>query len=177
MVTSALRTGTPPIVGATLALATALVGASLLRFGVGPEAILAAYFSCVLVVLSAIDLDRRILPNRIVVPSTIIVLAGRIALEPARTWEWVLAGVAACAFFYVIALVYPGGLGFGDVKLAALLGVGLGTAVVPAFVIGMTTAALYGIALLLRDGAAARKATIAYGPFLAFGALVALLVF
>ena len=65
----------------------------------------------------------------------------------------------------------------GDVKLAALLGVGLGAAVVPAFVIGMTVAALYAIALLLRHGAKARKVTIAYGPFLAFGAMVALLVF
>jgi len=165
------------MVGATLAVATALVCASFLRFGVGPEAILAAYFSCVLVVLSAIDLDRRILPDRIVVPSTIIVLAGRIALEPSRTREWILAGVAAFAFFYVIALVYPGGLGLGDVKLAALLGVGLGAAVVPAFVIGMTAAALYGIALLVRHGPKARKATIAYGPFLAFGAIVAMLVF
>jgi leader peptidase (prepilin peptidase)/N-methyltransferase len=177
MVTSTARIGTPPLVGATLGVAIALVGASLLRFGVGPEAILAAYFSCVLVVLSAIDLERRILPNRIVVPSTIVVLAGRIALEPARTREWILAGAAAFAFFYVIALVYPGGLGLGDVKLAALLGVGLGAAVVPAFVIGMTAAAVYSIALLLRDGAKARKATIAYGPFLALGALVALLVF
>ena len=127
MVTSTARIGTPPMVGATLAVATAFVGASLLRFGVGPEAI--------------------------------------------------LAGVAAFAFFYVIALVYPGGLGLGDVKLAALLGVGLGAAVLPAFVIGMTAAALYGIALLLLHGAKARKVTIAYGPFLGFGAMVALLVF
>ena len=177
MVTSTARIGAPPMVGATLAVATAFIGASLLRFGLGPEGILGAYFSCVLVVLSAIDLEQRILPNRIVVPSTIVVLAGRIALEPGRTWEWVLAGFAAFVFLYVIALVYPGGLGLGDVKLAALLGVGLGAAVLPAFVIGMTAAALYGIALLLRDGAAARKTTIAYGPFLAFGALVALLVF
>ena len=177
MVTSTARIGTPPMAGATLAVATAFVGASFLRFGVGPEAILAAYFSCVLVVVSAIDLERRILPNRIVVPSTIVMLAGRIALEPSRTWEWILAGVAAFAFFYLIALVYPEGLGLGDVKLAALLGVGLGAAVVPAFVIGMTAAALYGIALLLLHGAEARKVTIAYGPFLAFGAMVALLVF
>jgi leader peptidase (prepilin peptidase)/N-methyltransferase len=177
MVTSVARIGTPPMVGATLALSTAFVGASLLRFGVGLEAILAAYFSCVLVVLSAIDLERRVLPNRIVVPSTILVLAVRIALEPARAKEWILAGAAAFAFFFVIALVYPGGLGMGDVKLAALLGVGLGVAVVPAFVIGMTAAAVFSIALLLRDGPKARKATIAYGPFLAFGALVALFVF
>lgn len=65
----------------------------------------------------------------------------------------------------------------GDVKLAALLGVGLGVAVVPAFVIGMTAAAVFSIALLLRHGTKARKETIAYGPFLAFGALVALFVF
>ena len=177
MVTSVARIGAPSLVGATLAVATALVGASLVRFGVGPEAILAAYFSCVLVVLSAIDLERRVLPNRIVVPSTIVVLAARIALEPARTKERILAGAAAFAFLYVIALAYPGGLGLGDVKLAALLGVGLGAAVVPAFVIGMTAAAIFSVALLLRDGPKARTATIAYGPFLAFGALVALFVF
>ena len=177
MVTSTARIEAPPLIGATLAIATAFVGASLVRFGVGLEAVLAAYFCCALVVLSAIDLERRVLPNRIVVPSTILVLAARIALEPARAWEWVIAGAGAFAFFYLIALLYPGGLGLGDVKLAALLGVGLGAAVVPAFVIGMTAAAMYGIALLLRHGRKAGKTTIAYGPFLAFGALVALFVF
>lgn len=177
MVTSTARIGTPPLGGATVAVAAAFAGASLVRFGVGLEAVLAAYLSSVLVVLSAIDLERRILPNRIVVPSTILVLAARIMLEPARAQEWIVAGAAAFAFFFVIALVYPGGLGMGDVKLAALLGVGLGAAVVPAFVIGMTAAAVFSIALLLRHGTRARKATIAYGPFLAFGALVALFVF
>jgi len=177
MVTTTVRIGTASLLGPILAVSAAFVGASLLRFGAGPEAILAAYFACVLVALSAIDLERRILPNRILVPSMVVVLAGRIALEPGRTQEWVLAGAAAFAFFYVIALVYPGGLGLGDVKLAALLGFGLGAAVVPAFAIGMTAAAVYGIALLVRDGPKARKVTIAYGPFLAFGALVALFVF
>lgn len=175
--TSTLRIAAPSLAVGTLAVGMASVAASLSRFGVGPEALLAAYFSCVVVLLSAIDLERRILPNRIVVPSTILVLAGRIALEPARSKEWILAGAAAFTFFFLIALTYPGGLGFGDVKFAALLGVGLGVAVIPAFVIGMTAAALFSVGLLLRDGATARKATIAYGPFLAFGALVALLVF
>jgi leader peptidase (prepilin peptidase) / N-methyltransferase len=177
MVTSVARIGAPPMIGPTLVVSAALVCASVVRFGVGLEAIFAAYFSCVLVVLSATDLERRLLPNRIVVPSTILVLAARIALEPGRAQEWILGGLGAFAFFFVIALVYPGGLGMGDVKLAALLGVGLGAAVVPAFVIGMTAAAVFAIALLVRDGAAARKATIAYGPFLAFGALIALFVF
>ena len=175
--TAAARIEASPFIGATLAVATAFVGASLIRFGVGAEAIVAAYFCCALVLLSAIDLERRVLPNRIVVPSTVLVLAARIALEPGRAWEWVIAGAGAFTFFYMIAIFYPGGLGFGDVKLAALLGVGLGAAVVPAFVIGMTAAAVYGVTLLLRDGREARKATIAYGPFLAFGALIALFVF
>ena len=177
MVTTTMRIGRPSLLGPALAVSAAFVAVSFLRFGPGPEAILAAYFACVLVALSAIDVERRILPNRIVLPSMIVVLAGRIALEPGRTQEWVLAGAAAFAFFYVIALVYPGGLGLGDVKLAALLGFGLGAAVVPAFVIGMTAAAVYSIALLVRHGPKARKITIAYGPFLAFGALIALFVF
>jgi leader peptidase (prepilin peptidase)/N-methyltransferase len=177
MVTSTARIEASPFIAAALAVSTAFAGASLIRFGVGPESILAAYFCCVLVVLSAIDLERRVLPNRIVVPSTILVLAARIALEPGRAWEWVIAGAAAFAFFYLIAFLYPGGLGLGDVKFAALLGVGLGVAVVPAFVIGMTLAAVYSIGLLLRDGRKAAKTTIAYGPFLASGALIALFVF
>jgi leader peptidase (prepilin peptidase)/N-methyltransferase len=177
MVTSVARIGAPPMIGPTLGISAALVGASAVRFGVGVEAIVAAYLSCVLVVLAAIDLERRVLPNRIVLPSTIVVVTARIALEPGRAGEWVLAGLGAFAFLLVIALIYPGGMGMGDVKLAALLGVGLGAAVVPAFVIGMTAAAVFAIALLVRDGAAARKATIAYGPFLAFGALVSLFVF
>jgi leader peptidase (prepilin peptidase)/N-methyltransferase len=163
--------------GTTLLVSTAFTVASVARFGVGAEALVAAYFSSVLVVLSAIDLKRRMLPNRIVVPSTVLVLTARIALEPGRTKEWVLAGLASFAFFCVIALVFPGGLGMGDVKLAALLGVGLGVAVVPGLALGMTAAALYSIDLLARNGAKARKRTIAYGPFLAFGAIVALFVF
>jgi leader peptidase (prepilin peptidase) / N-methyltransferase len=177
LVTSAARIGAPPMAGRTLLVATVFTVASLARFGVSPEALVAAYFSSVLVVLSAIDLERRALPNRIVVPSTLLVLTARIALEPARATEWVLAGLASFGFLYVIALVYPGGLGMGDVKLAALLGVGLGAAVVPGFLIGMTAAALYSVVLLVRRGAKARKTTIAYGPFLALGAVIALFVF
>jgi leader peptidase (prepilin peptidase)/N-methyltransferase len=128
----------------------------------------------VLVVLAAIDLERRIIPNRIVVPAAVLVLVAQIALSPERTVEWTAAALGAALFLLVPLLFYPNGMGMGDVKLAALLGAGLGWAIVPALVVGLMAAFVAALVVLARGGLAARKTALPFGPFLALGALVAL---
>jgi leader peptidase (prepilin peptidase)/N-methyltransferase len=77
-------------------------------------------------------------------------------------------------FFLLAALAYPGGMGMGDVKLAFLLGVGLGRTVPVAVMIGMISALVPSVILLARHGGAARKMAIPFGPFLALGGVIAL---
>jgi leader peptidase (prepilin peptidase) / N-methyltransferase len=156
-------------------LATALlVAASFLRFGFSGRAFVAAYFCAALIVLSAIDAERRILPDLIVVPSWVIVLAAQIALDPDRTLEWVAASFGASLFLFLALVAHPRGMGMGDVKLALLLGAALGKAVSVGLMVGMLAALAFSLVLFARHGLAARKMAIPFGPFLAFGALVAL---
>jgi leader peptidase (prepilin peptidase)/N-methyltransferase len=128
----------------------------------------------VLVVLAAIDLERRIIPNRIVLPATGLILATQIALSPDGAFEWVAAAVGAALFLLLPLLIYPSGMGMGDVKLALLLGAGLGWAVVPALFVGLMAAFVAAVVVLVRGGLAARKTALPFGPFLALGGLVAL---
>jgi leader peptidase (prepilin peptidase)/N-methyltransferase len=134
------------------------------------------FFVAVLVVLSIVDIRTRRLPNLIVLPAAAIVLVAHVAIAPDRALEWILASLGAFALLLVASLLYPGGLGMGDVKLALLLGAALGWAVVTALAIGLMAAALVGALIILTRGWSARKATIPLGPFLAFGALAALLL-
>jgi leader peptidase (prepilin peptidase)/N-methyltransferase len=147
---------------------------ALARFGLGGEGVVAAFFVSVLVVVSVVDIERRIIPNRIVLPATALVLVAHTALAPDRAVEWTAASVGAALFLLVPLLVYPAGMGMGDVKLALLLGAGLGRAVVPAFAVAFVAAAIVGLAIIARGGLAARKTSIPFGPFLAAGGIVAL---
>ncbi len=154
-------------------LATAgLVAGCFVAFGLSAEALVAAFFCVVLVVLSAIDLRHRIVPNRIVLPAAALVLVAQTALEPSP--EWALGALGASGFLFVAALAYPAGMGMGDVKLALLLGAMLGRVVGVGLMVGMIAALLPSIVLLVRHGSAARKMGIPFAPFLAFGAIVAL---
>jgi leader peptidase (prepilin peptidase)/N-methyltransferase len=160
-----------PLVELTTAV---LIAACFFRFGLTGEAALASFFCAVLVALSAIDFERYILPDRIVLPSAAIVLAGNIALNPEHTLEWIAAGLGASLFLFVALIVYPKGMGMGDVKLALLLGFMLGRYVGAGLMVGMVAALVPAIVLLARHGSQARKMKIPFGPFLAFGAVVAL---
>jgi leader peptidase (prepilin peptidase) / N-methyltransferase len=152
----------------------ALAVGCFVRFGVTGHALVGAIFAVALVLLTAIDLDRRLLPNVIVLPTLAIVLILQIAFYPDRTLEWVLAAVAAALFFFVPMLVYPAGMGMGDVKLAALLGAALGKSVAAAILFALLDGGAVALFLLARHGLGARKKAIAFGPFLAFGGLVVL---
>jgi leader peptidase (prepilin peptidase) / N-methyltransferase len=157
-------------------LAAGLAAVALARYGLSPAGLIAAFTCGVLVVLSVIDFDSHRLPNRIVLPSAGIVLVARLASAPEHWQAWLGAGLGAFAFFLVFALIYPAGLGMGDVKLALLLGFALGGAVLPALVVGTLAGGAAGIVLLLPNGAQARRQAIPFGPFLAFGAIAVLLI-
>ena len=113
-------------------------------------------------------------PDLIVLPSWIIVLCAQIALFPERTLEWVGASLGASLFLFIALLAYPRGMGMGDVKLALLLGAALGKAVSVGLMVGMLAALAFSLVLFAQHGMRARKMAIPFGPFLAFGALVAL---
>lgn len=149
-----------------------LVVASFLRFGATLDAVLAAFFCVVLVAISAIDIEHRIVPNRIVLPAAVICLVGQTALHPSP--EWALAALGASGFLLAAALVYPRGMGMGDVKLALLLGAMLGRSVTVALMVGFVAALVPAAVLGLRHGSKARKMAIPFAPFLALGAVVAL---
>lgn len=160
-----------PIVGGLALFAAA---ACFSFYGLSARAAISAFVAAVLVVLAAIDLERRIIPNVIVLPAAGIVLLAQLAFFPDQALEWTLACLGCGLFFLVPALVYPAGLGMGDVKLGLLLGAALGRAVVPALFLGLVAVGLFGVALVVREGRAARKKPIPLGPFLAAGGLIAL---
>jgi leader peptidase (prepilin peptidase)/N-methyltransferase len=156
-----------------LELVTALlVAACFWKFGVSGDAVVAAFTCIVLVAISAVDIEHRIIPNKIVLPAAAIVLVANTLLHPSPVW--VIAAFGASGFLFAAALAYPKGMGMGDVKLALLMGAAVGRAVPVAMMIGMMAALVPGIVLLVRHGSAARKMGIPFGPFLALGTVVAL---
>lgn len=158
-----------------VAFAVALATCVLVRYGPTVAGVIAAFTCAVLVVLSLIDHETHRLPNRIVLPSAALVLVARVASDPEHWVSWVGYGAGAFACLLVLGLAYPAGLGMGDVKLALLLGAALGAAVLPALFLGTVAAGIAGAVLLVRDGSEARRRAIAFGPFLAFGAVATIL--
>ena len=154
-------------------LATAgLLAGCLLAFGFSLRAAAAAVLCAALVVVTATDITHRIVPNRVVLPASVVVLALMTVAEPSP--EWAIAGLGAAGFLFAAVLAYPRGMGMGDVKLALLMGVALGRNVTVALLLGMIAALLPSVVLLVRHGSKARKMAIPFAPFLAFGAVVSL---
>jgi leader peptidase (prepilin peptidase)/N-methyltransferase len=154
-----------------LATALLIVGC-VLKFGLTPRAAVAAVFCAALVAVSATDLEHRIVPNRIVLPAAAVVLAGNLAVSPGL--QWPLGAAGAAGFLLIAALAYPRGLGMGDVKLALLLGAGLGRPTGVGVMLGLLAALVPAVVLLLRHGSAARKMALPFAPFLAVGGVIAL---
>ncbi len=153
-------------------LTATLIVACVAVFGPTAEAALAAAFCSMLVVLSVIDVNHRIVPNRLVLPAAAATLVAHTLIDPSPAWlVWAL--VASGALFLVV-LAYPKGLGMGDVKLALLLGAMLGASVTVALMIGLFAALVPAAVLVSRHGGAARKMGVPLVPFLAFGSVVAL---
>jgi leader peptidase (prepilin peptidase)/N-methyltransferase len=147
-----------------------LVAASIWHFGPTAYGALAAGFCVVLVALAAIDARHGVVPDRIVLPAAASALVLHTLLDP--TPEWAIASLGAAGFFLAAVLVYPSGLGLGDVKFTLLLGAMLGSGVILAVVLGFLLTLLPSLALVARHGKEARKMAIPIVPFLALGAVV-----
>jgi leader peptidase (prepilin peptidase) / N-methyltransferase len=162
----------PPLdLAIELATALLLVGC-VLAFGLTVKTAAAAVACAALVVVTATDLERRIVPNRVVLPAAAAVLVLQTISHPSP--EWALGAVGAAGFLLLAALAYPGGMGMGDVKLALLIGALLGVTTPVGIMLGLLLALVPSAVLLARHGASARRLAIPFAPFLAAGAVVAL---
>jgi leader peptidase (prepilin peptidase)/N-methyltransferase len=161
-----LRDGAAVLVVVAIALSVAVFGSS-------GQALVTAVTASTLVVLAAIDIEHRILPNRIVLPATAAVLVLQLAFFPEDAVEWLLAGPAAAAFLALPLLARKGGVGGGDIKLALLMGAAVGWQVFAAILVGCLAIVPVALWMLVRKGSI-RGATLPFGPFLAFGTLAIL---
>jgi leader peptidase (prepilin peptidase)/N-methyltransferase len=128
-----------------------------------------------LIALAGIDLDHRLLPNRIVYPMALWGLAATLLVDSGDLVEHVIAGAGAFLFLLLAALAYPAGMGMGDVKLAGAMGLYLGLSILPALLVAFLSGSIVGLAIIAREGAAARKKSVPFGVFLALGGIVGVL--
>ena len=127
-----------------------------------------------LVPITLIDLELRIIPNLITGPAALAAVVAIAALDSDFLPEALIAGAAGGGFFLVAAILYPRGMGMGDVKLAGMLGLYLGRAVAPAIFIALIAGVVVGAAVIARKGAKeGRKTAVPFGPFLALGGVIA----
>lgn len=130
----------------------------------------------ILVPVALIDLEHRIIPNRITLPAALAAVVIGLVTKPAGVPEQLIAGAAAGGFLLAFALAYPRGMGMGDVKLAGVLGLFLGRSVAVALLVGVLAATIVGVAVMARLGISrGRKTAVPFGPFLALGGVVGLL--
>jgi leader peptidase (prepilin peptidase) / N-methyltransferase len=157
------------------ALTAALCAGAVLVHHTAAGIALSVILILLLVPAAAIDLEHRIIPNRITGLGAVLALAVGLALDPAGEPERLIAAVAAGGFLLVAALAYAGGMGMGDVKLAGMMGLFLGRAVAPALMIALVSGVVAGLVVMSRKGVKrGRKTAVPFGPFLAFGAVVAI---
>ena len=143
--------------------------------GLDADLVLELPFAAMLIAVAAIDLDHRIVPNRILLPAAVWGLAASAVVRPGDLPELAIAAAGAFTFLLVAALVRPGGMGMGDVKLAGVMGLYLGLSVIPALLIAFLSGSAVGIAMMARGGIGERKSAVPFAPFLALGGIVALL--
>jgi leader peptidase (prepilin peptidase)/N-methyltransferase len=158
-----------------LAVGVAFAATTLVLRDDGAALALGLVFVSVLAAITLTDLERRVIPNAILIAGAVLGRAIVAATDPGSLPERLAAAAGAGGFLLLFALVYPRGMGMGDVKLAALMGLFLGASVVPALFVGIVLGALVGFGLMLRHGSEARKNAVPFGPFLAVGGLVGLL--
>jgi leader peptidase (prepilin peptidase) / N-methyltransferase len=132
-------------------------------------------FVACLIALAGIDLDHKLLPNKIVYPMAAYGLVATALVDFDDFPEHLIAGAGAFTFLLIVVLVYPAGMGMGDVKLAGAMGVYLGLSILPALLAAFLTGTLFGLAIMAREGAQARKTAVPFGVFLAIGGLVGVL--
>jgi len=171
----------PPetLVSRPVPVAVAAFGFSALAFAsypLGAGAVIAAVVAAVLVILTVTDLERRVIPNRVVLPAAAVVLVLRLAFFPTHALEYIIAALAAAMVFLVPSLINRSLMGMGDVKLIFLLGAALGWSVAGALALAFLGVFPFALFTVIRGGLSARKTTLPFGPFLAFGGLFVLIV-
>ena len=137
-------------------------------------------FVSALVLISEVDLEIKIIPDVVILPVAAVGVPLMILFGDGTWWEWLVAGLGAAGFLFLISEVYyrvrhVEGMGFGDVKLALCMGIYLGAAVIPALFIGFLSGAIIGVVVVAASKGEGKTA-IPFGPFLAAGAVVALFV-
>ena len=148
-----------------------LVGC-VLAFGLTLRTVAAAIGCSALVVVTATDIERRIVPNRVVLPAAAAVLVLDTVWNPSPVWA--IAALGLAGFLFAAALAYPGGMGMGDVKLALLIGALLGRTTPVAFMLTLLLALIPTVFLIARHGRGARRLAIPFAPFMAAGGVIAL---
>ena len=157
------------------AITAGLLVAVVLTQGEGADLWLGLAFVILLVPVTLIDLDHRIIPNTLMLIGTVVSVVILLLTDPGALTEHLIAGTAAGGFLLIAALAYPGGMGMGDVKLAFVMGLFLGRNVAPALLAGFLLGSIVGGLIMARKGVAAgRKTKVPFGPFLAVGGLIGL---
>jgi len=161
-----------PAVEATTGL---LFGAAAYEFGVSLALLPALVLISALISLAAIDLEHRLLPNVIVGPAALAGLTLSILSDPAGWWTYPLSAIAVGGTLFVLALVYPRGMGMGDVKMGGMLGAFLGPYAALAVFFGAVLGAVTG-GLLMAAGKMQRRSALPFGLFMAVGGVISLFV-
>jgi prepilin signal peptidase PulO-like enzyme (type II secretory pathway) len=159
-----------------VAILAAVPALTFVSYPIGGAGAIATFVAAALVVIAAIDVRTFRIPNLIVLPSTAIVLAANVALNPDRAAEFGLATLVAGVALLIPNLINSDWMGMGDVKLGMLLGAALGWGVVGALEIAFIAVLPVAVIVRLRGGRDARHAVLPFGPFMAFGALIVLIV-
>jgi leader peptidase (prepilin peptidase) / N-methyltransferase len=155
-----------------LGMVAAVLG-SFGHFGLTNHALVGAVLAPTLVLLTAIDVKHRLLPNAIVLSATLAIGLILVAGDPRAFLAHLAVAAAAGGFFFAFAAFFPGALGMGDTKLVFLMGLALGGRTLGAIFIAFAVVLVAALYVIAKRGPAARKETIPFGPFLALGGLVA----
>ncbi len=162
--------------GDQVVLALVLVAASFAVHHTTAQHFLGAFLAVVLVVATARDLSSRKIPNWLTAPAALWALVVGAILHPSGLGDQAVAGLAAGGFLYIFAVIYPKGLGMGDVKLAFVMGLYLSSATAVAMAIGLLGSAFAGVIVLITHGVKeGRKVGLPLAPFLAIGGAVAII--
>ena len=155
-------------------LLTAAVFAAVVAVrGFDDDLLLELPFVAALIALAAIDLDHRLLPNKIVYPLAVWGMVATLLVDAGHLLEHLVAGAGAFLFLLAV-LAYPAGWEWAT-WLAGAMGLFLGLSVIPALLTAFLSGSVVGVAIIAREGAAARKKAVPFEVFLALGGIVAVL--
>lgn len=150
-----------------------LFGAAAYEFGLSLQLVSALILIAALVALAGTDLEYRLLPNAIVGPAALVGLVVSVLVNPAQWWMYPVFALVVAGGLFALAIIYPGGMGMGDVKMGGMLGVFLGPYAALAVFVGAFVGALTG-GLLMAAGKMHRRSALPFGVFMAAGGVFTL---